>query len=123
MDKYTILDIVGEGSFGMVMRCLNDSTGQLVAVKKLRNPVNQSSHYLDMIVREIGLLQILVHDHVVQMIDTFRFCGYVYLVFPLMQCNLYKYMELNGGKLTMHSTKICMYQVREKNNTIYSYNI
>lgn len=112
MDKYTILEIVGEGTFGMVMKCLN-STGQLVAVKKLRNPVSHGNHYLDLIVREIGLLQILVNDHIVQLIDTFRFCGYVYLVFPLMQLNLYKYMELNGGKLTINCMKKCMYQVRK----------
>lgn len=111
MNKYTMMGIVGKGTFGTVARCKNNMTGQLVAIKKLRNPVHQSSRYLNMIVREVSLLKMLIHNHVVQMIDVFRLSGYVYLVFPLMECNLYKYMEMNGSALTVYHTKECMYQV------------
>uniref|UniRef100_A0A1I8HQ22 Protein kinase domain-containing protein n=1 Tax=Macrostomum lignano TaxID=282301 RepID=A0A1I8HQ22_9PLAT len=34
MDKYDNLGLVGEGSYGMVMKCRRKDTGELVAVKK-----------------------------------------------------------------------------------------
>lgn len=34
MDKYENLGLVGEGSYGMVLKCRNRETGKIVAVKK-----------------------------------------------------------------------------------------
>lgn len=34
MEKYENLGVVGEGSYGMVLKCRHKSSGQLVAIKK-----------------------------------------------------------------------------------------
>ena len=34
MEKYDNLGMVGEGSYGMVMKCKHKETGQIVAIKK-----------------------------------------------------------------------------------------
>lgn len=34
MEKYENIAIVGEGSYGIVMKCRHRKTGQLVAIKK-----------------------------------------------------------------------------------------
>ena len=34
MEKYENLGLVGEGSYGMVLKCKHKETGQIVAVKK-----------------------------------------------------------------------------------------
>ena len=34
MEKYEILDVIGEGSYGVVHKCRNRETGQIVAIKK-----------------------------------------------------------------------------------------
>ena len=34
MEKYENLGLVGEGSYGMVLKCRHRDTGQLVAIKK-----------------------------------------------------------------------------------------
>ena len=34
MEKYENLGLVGEGSYGMVMKCRHKESGQLVAIKK-----------------------------------------------------------------------------------------
>lgn len=34
MEKYENLGLVGEGSYGMVLKCRHKETGQLVAIKK-----------------------------------------------------------------------------------------
>lgn len=34
MEKYENIEIVGEGSYGLVMKCKHRATGQIVAIKK-----------------------------------------------------------------------------------------
>jgi cyclin-dependent kinase-like len=34
MEKYEKISMVGEGSYGLVMRCRHRETGQIVAIKK-----------------------------------------------------------------------------------------
>ena len=34
MEKYDNLGLVGEGSYGMVLKCRHKDTGQIVAIKK-----------------------------------------------------------------------------------------
>lgn len=34
MEKYENIEIVGEGSYGLVMKCKHRVTGQIVAIKK-----------------------------------------------------------------------------------------
>ena len=37
LDAYTMLDSVGEGTFGVVKKCINKSTGSKRAVKIIKN--------------------------------------------------------------------------------------
>lgn len=34
MEKYENIEVVGEGSYGIVMKCRHRETGQMVAIKK-----------------------------------------------------------------------------------------
>jgi len=34
MEKYENIEIIGEGSYGLVMKCKHRTTGQIVAIKK-----------------------------------------------------------------------------------------
>ena len=36
MNKYEVLGVVGEGAYGVVLRCRNKETGEVVAVKKFK---------------------------------------------------------------------------------------
>lgn len=110
MNKYTALSIVGEGTYGMVLKCLDKVTGLAVAIKKLRNVVD--TYHCNMIMREINLLRMLDNEHVVPLLEVFRLNGYIYMVFPFMWYNLYRYLELKGGALTIDDTRECVYQVR-----------
>lgn len=116
MYKYRELGTAGAGTYGTVMKCLDMTNGQSVAVKRLRYTMTehqgaQYHRHCEMLVREICLLRALNDDHVVPMIEAFRHHGHIHIVFPLMRYNLYKYLELNGGALTIDATKECVYQV------------
>ncbi len=36
MNKYEVLSVVGEGAYGLVLKCRNKETGEIVAVKKFK---------------------------------------------------------------------------------------
>lgn len=110
MNRYTTVNKVGEGTYGTVWKCVEKTTGQAVAIKRLKNPLYDRYH-CEITVREIKMLRTLSNIHVVSMIEAFRHRGFVYMVFPYMRCNLYMYLELNDGVLSMEKTKVCMYQV------------
>lgn len=53
--KYQILDFVGQGSFGQVVKAQNKSTGQIVAIKLIQDIF--SNHYnAKKVVREIMIM-------------------------------------------------------------------
>lgn len=59
MEKYENLGLVGEGSYGMVMKCRHKETGQLVAIKKfLESEDDRMVKKIAM--REIRLLKVRV---------------------------------------------------------------
>lgn len=40
MEKYKIGNALGDGSFGSVTKAINEQTGQVVAIKKMKKPYN-----------------------------------------------------------------------------------
>jgi serine/threonine protein kinase len=36
MNKYEVVGVVGEGAYGVVLKCRNKETGEIVAVKKFK---------------------------------------------------------------------------------------
>jgi serine/threonine protein kinase len=52
MEKYENLGLVGEGSYGMVMKCRHKETSQLVAIKKFIETEN------DKMVKKIAMREI-----------------------------------------------------------------
>ena len=36
MDRYKILNTIGDGSFGQVVKGMNKATGEIVAIKKMK---------------------------------------------------------------------------------------
>ena len=57
MDKYENLGIVGEGSYGLVLKCRHRQTGQLVAIKKFLE-TKEDGVVKKIAMREIRLLKV-----------------------------------------------------------------
>ena len=53
MNKYEVLGVVGEGAYGVVLRCRNKDTGEIVAIKKFKESED------DEIVRKTTLREVL----------------------------------------------------------------
>ncbi len=57
MEKYENIEVVGEGSYGVVMKCRHKETGQVVAIKKFLESV-ENVHVRKLAFREIRMLKV-----------------------------------------------------------------
>lgn len=44
MNKYEVVGVVGEGAYGVVLKCRNKETGEIVAVKKFKESDGGSTY-------------------------------------------------------------------------------
>ncbi len=58
MEKYENLGLVGEGSYGMVLKCRHRETSQLVAIKKFLETENDKM-VKKIALREVKMLKVL----------------------------------------------------------------
>ncbi|XP_068618078.1 cyclin-dependent kinase-like 4 [Battus philenor] len=110
MDKYEQLSVVGEGSYGVVLKCRRRDTGQLVAIKKFLETEDDAA-VRKMALREIRMLKKLRHDHLVNMIEVFRRKRRFYLVFEYLDHTLLDELEAAPGGLGEDTAKKHLYQL------------
>lgn len=107
--------MLGQGTFGQVAKCICQQTGEIVAVKVIKN---QTAFYHQARV-EVGVLQYLnkVSDpddqhHLVRMHAFFVFKEHLCLVFELLSLNLYELIKQNQFRgLSMRLLRIFLSQV------------
>ncbi|KAK7904048.1 hypothetical protein WMY93_016655 [Mugilogobius chulae] len=80
MEKYEKIGKIGEGSYGVVFKCRNKDTGQIVAIKKFVE--SEDDPIIKKIaLREIRMLKQLKHANLVNLIEVFRRKRRLHLVF------------------------------------------
>lgn len=57
MQRFINLGVIGEGSYGMVFKCMHKLTGQLVAVKKVLE-IDTDDSARKIAIREIRMLRV-----------------------------------------------------------------
>lgn len=85
--RYEILEIIGKGSFGQVIRALDHKTNQHVAIKIIRNK-KRFHHQALVEVRILGELRKKDTDdshNVIHMLDYFYFRNHLCISFELMR--------------------------------------
>ncbi|KFD61784.1 hypothetical protein M514_26030 [Trichuris suis] len=100
LDKYEILDTLGEGTFGRVfeVRDLNRRSGKSLALKVIRN----KRHYRESAQAEIDILNKLKQwdtdgTHLfVNLLHDFDYYGHVCLVFPKYGMSVFDFMKANN---------------------------
>ena len=88
MDKYKVIKRLGEGTFGIVTKCINQSTNEIVAIKKLKGQATSWDECLNM--KEVKALRKLnQHPNVIKLKELVRKNDEVNIVFEYCERNLY----------------------------------
>ncbi|KAM0788381.1 hypothetical protein ACM66B_001520 [Microbotryomycetes sp. NB124-2] len=96
--RYEIMDVLGKGSFGQVLQCRDHKTGEMVAIKIIRN--KKRFHHQALV--EIKVLENLVKwdpeekHFVIRMVDSFTWRGHLCIVTELLSINLYELVKANN---------------------------
>ncbi|KAF9512904.1 hypothetical protein BS47DRAFT_1297060 [Hydnum rufescens UP504] len=91
--KYQILDVIGEGAYGVVCSAFHIPTGRRVAVKRI-TPFEHSLFSLRTL-REVKLLKHFKHENIISILDiiqppSLRDFTEVYLIQELMETDLHR---------------------------------
>ena len=96
--RYEIIKLLGRGSFGQVLQCLDHKTGNYVAIKLIRN--KRRFYHQAMI--EVKIMEHLTRldsdnqHHVVHMTESFSFRNHLCVTMELLSINLYELIKANS---------------------------
>lgn len=65
-DKYKKLDRLGEGTFGVVYKCIDTKSKDFVALKKVKLDITEDEGVPSTTIREISILKRLHHKNLVE---------------------------------------------------------
>eukprot|EP00117_Sycon_ciliatum_P033750 scpid26291/ scgid4324/ Cyclin-dependent kinase-like 2; Serine/threonine-protein kinase KKIAMRE len=110
MENYENLGLVGEGSYGMVMKCRHKRTSQLVAIKKFIES-EDDRQVKKIALREVRMLKQLHHENLVNLIEVFRRKKRLFLVFEFVDHTVLDDLERCPNGLDATTVKCCLWQV------------
>ncbi|CAH8655600.1 unnamed protein product [Dicrocoelium dendriticum] len=93
--RYEVLETLGKGSFGRVVRALDHQSAEMVAIKIIRN----NKRFYEQAQTEVSILQDLksadplCQHNVVHIKECFDFRNHFCIVFELLGCNFYDFLR------------------------------
>ncbi|KAI3845002.1 hypothetical protein MKX03_014707 [Papaver bracteatum] len=89
MERYKIIKDVGEGTFGSVCQALGTQTGEIVAIKRMKQKYHSLEECLNL--PEVkSLRKMKKHKNIVQLKEILIENNILYCVFEYLECDLYK---------------------------------
>ncbi|XP_070786256.1 cyclin-dependent kinase-like 5 [Enoplosus armatus] len=110
MERYESLGLVGEGSYGTVLKCRHRDSGRLVAIKKFVDSDDDKT-VKKIALREIKLLRQLRHDNLVNLLEVWKRRRRWYLVFEFVERTLLNDLEQNPSGLDLNTSRQHLYQI------------
>jgi protein kinase len=95
MRRFEELEVLGNGAFGTVTKCRNKETGEIIAIKKMKQRYGSFEECLQL--KEVKSLRKIKHTNVVKLLQVFRENEYLFLVFELLGKSLLKTANERGS--------------------------
>ncbi len=108
MDRYKVIKIVGDGAYGSVYKALNTTTGEVVAIKKMKKKFTSWEECMSL--REIKSLRKLNHPNIVKLKEVIRVNDELNFVFEFLEQNTYQLIKDRAVPLSEDKIKSLMYQ-------------
>ncbi|KAL0881275.1 hypothetical protein ABMA27_001159 [Loxostege sticticalis] len=112
MDNYSTDEKIGEGTYGVVYKGRDCSTGKEIALKKIKLE-NEPEGVPSTALREISVLRELRHPAVVQLLDVLLTNNKLFLVFEFLHMDLKRLMDIYKGPLPLDLVKSYLKQLLE----------
>jgi len=110
MNKYEVLGIVGEGAYGVVLKCRNKETAEIVAIKKFKES-DDDEILRKTTLREVKILRMLRHNNIVSLKEAFKRKAKLYLVFEYVEKNLLEVLEEEPSGLDPEVVRTYIFQL------------
>ncbi|KAI1895266.1 hypothetical protein AGOR_G00104530 [Albula goreensis] len=121
MEKYEKIGKIGEGSYGVVFKCRNRDTGQIVAIKKFVE--SEDDPIIKKIaLREIRMLKQLKHSNLVNLIEVFRRKRKLHLVFEYCDHTVLNELDRYPRGVPEHLVKSITWQTLQAVNFCHKQN-
>ncbi|NXJ85076.1 CDKL2 protein, partial [Trogon melanurus] len=122
MEKYQVLGLVGEGSYGVVTKCRHKENGQIVAVKKFLDSDDDET-VRKIALREIKMLKQLRHENLVNLLEVCKRKKRWFLVFEFVDHTLLHDLEAFPNGLDYGRVRKYLFQILSGVAFCHSHNI
>ena len=122
MENYEFLGVIGEGTYGVVMKARHKETGQVVAIKKFKES-DEDEQVRKTSLREVRVLKQLRHDNVITLLEVFRRKGKLYLVFEYVENTILEVLERKPNGLDEQEVRKYTYQLLRGVEYCHAHNI
>ncbi|XP_069832877.1 cyclin-dependent kinase-like 2 isoform X2 [Dendropsophus ebraccatus] len=122
MEKYENLGLVGEGSYGMVMKCRHKESGRIVAIKKFLESEDDKM-VKKIAMREIKLLKQLRHENLVNLLEVCKKKKRWYLVFEFVDRTVLDDLEQFPSGLDFNRVRKYLFQIIRGIGFCHNHNI
>ncbi|KAM9796727.1 cyclin-dependent kinase-like 5 isoform X3 [Syngnathus typhle] len=110
MNKFEVLGIVGEGAYGVVLKCRHKDTNEIVAIKKFKDS-EENEEVKETTLRELKMLRTLKQENIVELKEAFRRRGKLYLVFEYVEKNMLELLEELPNGVPADKARSYIYQL------------
>ncbi|KAL6511100.1 hypothetical protein OROGR_022224 [Orobanche gracilis] len=109
MERYKILDELGDGTCGSVYKAVNIETSEIVAVKKMKRNFYYWEECVNL--REVKSLRRLNHPNIIKLLEIVRQNNELFFIFEYMEHNLYQLMRDQQRSFSEDEIRALMFQV------------
>lgn len=110
IDKYEKIEVIGEGTYGIVYKARDTDTDQIYALKKIRLE-SEDEGIPSTAIREIALLKELQHPNIVRLVNVLHTDRKLTLVFEYLDQDLKKLLDTCHGPLDDLQVKVSSNQL------------
>ena len=91
MEKYKVGKVLGDGTFGSVVKAVNTQTGHVVAIKRMKSKYTKWEDCVNL--QEIRALVRFHHPNIVNLYELIKLNNELYFVFEFLDQNVYQLMN------------------------------